>query len=97
MVNFSVPLSEKTYRHRVGRTARAGQAGIAVTLVSRDVAHSFLELEAAITPHLPVNDVFPDEGQSSIPKWPVPLPNASAMLARRRMVDVAWSRASKVS
>ena len=36
VVNFQCPEDEKTYVHRVGRTARAGNTGIAVTLVDWD-------------------------------------------------------------
>jgi superfamily II DNA/RNA helicase len=33
VVNYTCPEDEKTYLHRIGRTARAGAAGVAVTLV----------------------------------------------------------------
>ncbi|MCZ3386100.1 MAG: DEAD/DEAH box helicase [Actinomycetia bacterium] len=33
VVNYSCPDDEKTYIHRIGRTARAGNTGVAVTLV----------------------------------------------------------------
>ena len=33
VVNFQCPEDEKTYIHRIGRTARAGNTGIAITLV----------------------------------------------------------------
>ncbi|KAA0189686.1 putative ATP-dependent RNA helicase DDX47 [Fasciolopsis buskii] len=99
VINYSVPLSEKAYRHRIGRTARAGQPGVAVTLVTRDVAHSFLELEASIVRYLPrSNDGSERNDSPCIPRWPVPLPGPSGkkgMLSRRRLADEAWSRASK--
>ncbi|MBQ7568786.1 DEAD/DEAH box helicase [bacterium] len=39
VINLSVPREAETYIHRVGRTGRAGSAGIAITLVSpRDMA-----------------------------------------------------------
>ncbi|KAG5454496.1 putative ATP-dependent RNA helicase t26g10.1 [Clonorchis sinensis] len=96
VVNFSVPQSEKTYRHRVGRTARAGRSGIAVTLVTRDVASVFLDLEASLAPHLPKTGG--DEKDNIFPRWPVPLPQPSGkhgMLVRRRLADLAWTRAGK--
>ncbi len=33
VINFSCPEDEKTYVHRIGRTARAGASGVAVTFV----------------------------------------------------------------
>src|SRR5207245_4849164 len=35
VINFDLPEEPLTYFHRIGRTARAGVAGIAVSLVSR--------------------------------------------------------------
>src|SRR5664279_3927455 len=34
--NFDVPYNPEDYVHRIGRTARAGASGLAITLVSRD-------------------------------------------------------------
>lgn len=40
IVNYDAPVHTTTYLHRVGRTARAGQAGCAVTLLRHeDVRH----------------------------------------------------------
>ena len=36
MINFHMPKDEATYIHRVGRTARAGHAGRAITFVEED-------------------------------------------------------------
>lgn len=35
MLNFDVPKNPRDYVHRVGRTARAGRGGTAVTLVTQ--------------------------------------------------------------
>ncbi|CAH8576086.1 unnamed protein product [Heterobilharzia americana] len=97
VINYSVPLSEKTYRHRVGRTARAGQTGVALTLVTRDMAPVFLEVEASLLPYLPKSN-GKDDNAVGILRWPIALPDLhgrNGMLVRRRLADVAWSRASK--
>ncbi len=36
VINYQCPEDEKTYLHRIGRTARAGAAGVAITLVDWD-------------------------------------------------------------
>lgn len=34
IINYDVPMNAKDYVHRVGRTARAGKAGMALTFVT---------------------------------------------------------------
>src|SRR6202008_1591753 len=34
VINYDVPVTPDEYRHRVGRTARAGRLGVAVTLIT---------------------------------------------------------------
>jgi ATP-dependent RNA helicase DDX47/RRP3 len=46
VLNFDVPLTSKDYIHRVGRTARAGKAGIAVTLVTQYDIEALQRIEA---------------------------------------------------
>ncbi|THD28038.1 ATP-dependent rRNA helicase RRP3 [Fasciola hepatica] len=43
VVNYDVPLDAKTYMHRVGRTARAGRVGCAVTLLTQYSVVFFLK------------------------------------------------------
>jgi len=45
VINYDVPQSAKDYIHRVGRTARAGRAGKAVTIVSQYDVEAFQRIE----------------------------------------------------
>jgi superfamily II DNA/RNA helicase len=45
VVNFDLPRSPADYIHRIGRTARAGKAGIAVSLISYDEMDHFKLIE----------------------------------------------------
>lgn len=46
--NFDLPASAIQYRHRVGRTARAGKSGTALTFVSASDRKAFLALARAL-------------------------------------------------
>lgn len=49
VVNYDVPLDAKTYMHRVGRTARAGRRGCALTLVTQySVVFYLKEIESRL-------------------------------------------------
>ncbi|VDM23123.1 unnamed protein product [Hydatigera taeniaeformis] len=97
VINYGVPLTTKSYRHRVGRTARAGRSGTAVTIVTRDEGKAYLDLESALLP------TKPKESRRCIPRWPHQLPPEEGkqsdgeigMEKRRRLADEAWSRAAK--
>ena len=45
VVNYDLPRASTDYLHRIGRTARAGQSGIAVSFISRDTAAHFALIE----------------------------------------------------
>ncbi len=46
--NFDVPYNAEDYVHRIGRTARAGASGLAITLVSRDDTRLVDDIEKLI-------------------------------------------------
>ena len=48
VVNYDVPTNSKDYVHRVGRTARAGRSGRAVTLVTQYDVELFQKIEQLI-------------------------------------------------
>ncbi|TPX12490.1 uncharacterized protein E0L32_006902 [Thyridium curvatum] len=53
VVNFDLPQDSKTYVHRVGRTARAGKSGLAVSIVTQYDVEIFKRIEHALGKELP--------------------------------------------
>ena len=53
VMNFDIPGNSKDYVHRVGRTARAGKTGKAITLVSQYDVEIFQKIETLIQSKLP--------------------------------------------
>lgn len=45
VINYDVPNDPEDYVHRIGRTARADETGVAITLVSRDGQRKFTKIE----------------------------------------------------
>jgi ATP-dependent RNA helicase RhlE len=59
VVNYDMPYSPDSYVHRIGRTARAGRSGMAITLVTSDDVRGVKAIERLIDRPLPYLD---DEG-----------------------------------
>jgi len=53
VVNYACPEDEKTYLHRIGRTGRAGNTGVAVTLVDWDDMHRWALIDKALDLGIP--------------------------------------------
>jgi ATP-dependent RNA helicase DDX47/RRP3 len=52
VINYDVPQNSKDYVHRVGRTARAGRSGLAVTLVTQYDVELYQKIERLISKKL---------------------------------------------
>ena len=52
VINFDVPMNSKDYVHRVGRTARAGRSGLAITLVTQYDVELYQKIERLIEKRL---------------------------------------------
>lgn len=48
VLNYDIPQDSKTYIHRVGRTARAGKSGVALSMVTQYDIELFKRIEAAL-------------------------------------------------
>lgn len=59
VINFEVPHEAETYIHRIGRTGRAGNTGIALTLCDREERKSLKLIHKLINRQLPVVEDHP--------------------------------------
>jgi ATP-dependent RNA helicase RhlE len=69
VVNYELPNVPEDYIHRIGRTARAGASGRAVSLVSPDETPQLKDIERLLKRGLPV---------ATLPAYPVPAATAVA-------------------
>jgi ATP-dependent RNA helicase RhlE len=53
VINFDLPNEPETYVHRIGRTARAGAAGIAISFCAEDERPYLVDIERLIKQHIP--------------------------------------------
>jgi ATP-dependent RNA helicase RhlB len=60
VINYDVPQDFENYVHRIGRTARAGAAGKAITLASEGTGDHLEAIEKFIGMKIPVKPVTPD-------------------------------------
>ncbi|KAF1920774.1 ATP-dependent rRNA helicase RRP3 [Ampelomyces quisqualis] len=61
VVNFDLPHDSETYVHRVGRTARAGKSGKAVSFVTQYDLEIFQRIEHALGKEIPEETISRDE------------------------------------
>uniref|UniRef100_M8C8K5 DEAD-box ATP-dependent RNA helicase 10 n=1 Tax=Aegilops tauschii TaxID=37682 RepID=M8C8K5_AEGTA len=61
VMNYDIPMNSKDYVHRVGRTARAGQSGYAVSFVNQYESLWFKMIEALLGKEIPVRTADADE------------------------------------
>ena len=70
VINYDLPATAETYVHRIGRTARAGSSGVAISLCSGDERASLRSIERLIRVVLPVGG---DLGVTPVSSGPVPV------------------------
>ncbi len=58
--NFDLPQDAEDYVHRIGRTARAGASGDAISFACETHAYSLMEIEEFIAHKIPVARITPD-------------------------------------
>ncbi|MBI4700617.1 MAG: DEAD/DEAH box helicase [Deltaproteobacteria bacterium] len=77
VINFDLPNIAESYVHRIGRTARAGAAGIALSFCDTAERESLPDLERLL--HAPLRVVLDHPFRSPLrPPAPAPVPSAAA-------------------
>ncbi|KAL7641158.1 UNVERIFIED_CONTAM: hypothetical protein RMT77_008296 [Armadillidium vulgare] len=61
VINYNCPLQSKYYIHRVGRTARAGKEGTAITFVDQNTVLYFAKIEHDLDMKIPPFEVDEDD------------------------------------
>jgi ATP-dependent RNA helicase RhlE len=71
VINFDLPVEPESYVHRIGRTARAGSSGIAISFCDHTERAALRAIErVAGVKLLPVGEVPPDHGGQQRPARP---------------------------
>ncbi len=72
IINFDVPYDAEDYVHRIGRTARAGDSGMAITFVSPDEQFRFSRIEKFLQKNIykiPIPSELGDAPEYNPEKW----------------------------
>jgi ATP-dependent RNA helicase RhlE len=77
VVNYELPMAPEDYLHRIGRTARAGMDGDAVSLVCVDESKLLWQIEALLRTKIPVEVVEGFAPDRSIRPQPILLRSAA--------------------
>jgi len=76
VVNYDMPSIPEDYVHRIGRTGRAGESGIAISLVTPEDKIHLQAIEQLLKQKIPAEKVFIDEGD--LPDYVLFRPNNAA-------------------
>jgi len=67
VVNYDLPNDTESYVHRIGRTGRAGAAGIAFSFCAFDERKYLMDIERLIQMHIPITSEHPYLTEHGIP------------------------------
>ena len=88
VVHYDPPDDPKTYLHRSGRTARAGESGVVITLVEWDQVNEVLGIQRRADLNVPIIKMFSnDERLANLSEWEPPadeVPFSEKSLKRRK-------------
>ena len=67
VINYDIPQDPASYVHRIGRTARAGRNGVAISFCDRSEKELLREVEKTIKYNIPVDDTHAFHGVKAAP------------------------------
>ncbi len=73
VINFDLPNDAEDYVHRIGRTARAGASGKAISLVCETYGMNIMDIESYIDSKIPIHKAYSDKLVADLKK-PAPQP-----------------------
>ena len=75
MIHWDPPEDARTYLHRSGRTARAGEAGLVVTLVEWNQAHTVRRVQKEAGLNVEIVKMFSNDARlDDLASWAPPEP-----------------------
>ncbi|MDX2447977.1 MAG: helicase-related protein, partial [Desulfobacterales bacterium] len=78
VINYDIPRTPQDYIHRIGRTCRASEKGLAISLVSQDEKHYLQTIEDWLKQKIPVQMVDGYTEDSDVPDFVLLRPNSKA-------------------
>lgn len=67
VVNYDIPMDPESYVHRIGRTARAGREGVAISFCDPSERKLLQAVEKTINYQIPVDETHPFHGVAASP------------------------------
>ena len=83
VVNYDLPNVPESYVHRIGRTARAGDSGIAISFCDAEERAYLRDIEALIKARIPVVADHPWHSAAALPAAPAAAPQGAQPRPRR--------------
>jgi ATP-dependent RNA helicase RhlE len=95
VINFDLPNIPETYVHRIGRTGRAGNGGIAISFCSKDEAPYWKDIQKLIKVDVKVMDDHPYPWKEGSPEAETAPPKNSNRSGEKKTNNSRKSQGSK--
>ncbi|HSA79185.1 MAG TPA: C-terminal helicase domain-containing protein, partial [Geminicoccaceae bacterium] len=84
VINYDLPNVPESYVHRIGRTARAGKSGVAISFCDAEERAYLRDIEALIKARIPVVADHPWHSSTPLPPTAAPEPRKRSRGRSRR-------------